>query len=52
MGARSRVPHPNVAPFATLGWGFCSFRHYAFDQPGPVLVNEPQKAELRVSKVS
>jgi putative transposase len=33
-------------------WAWSSFRHYAFDEPGPVLVNEPQKAELRVRKVS
>jgi hypothetical protein len=28
-------------------WSWNSFRHYAYDEPGPVLVNEPQKAELR-----
>src|SRR5205807_1495455 len=33
-------------------WTWSSFRHYAFDELGPVLVNEPQKAELRVRKVS
>lgn len=26
--------------------------HYATDETGPALVNEPQKAELRVRKVS
>jgi hypothetical protein len=33
-------------------WAGSSFRHYAYDEPGPVLVNEPQKAELRIKKVS
>ena len=33
-------------------WAWSSFRHYAYDEPGPVLVNEPQKAELRIRKVS
>jgi putative transposase len=33
-------------------WSWSSFRHYAYDEPGPVLVNELQKAELRVRKVS
>ena len=28
------------------------FRHYAYDEPGPVLVNEAQRAELRVRKIS
>ena len=33
-------------------WAWSSFRHYAYDEPGSVLVNEPQKAELRVREVS
>ncbi len=33
-------------------WRWSSFRHYAYDEPGLVLVNEPQKAELRVRKIS
>jgi len=33
-------------------WRWSSFRHYAYDEPGPVVVNEPQKAELRVRKIS
>ncbi len=33
-------------------WAWSSFRYYAFDEPRPVVVNEPQKAELRVRKVS
>ncbi len=33
-------------------WPWSSFRHYAYNEPGPVTVNEPQKAELRVRKVS
>lgn len=33
-------------------WGWSSFRHYAYGESGPVVVNEPQKAELRVRKIS
>ena len=33
-------------------WPWSSFRHYAYDEAGPVLVNEPHKAELRVRNVS
>ncbi len=33
-------------------WAWSSFRHYAYDESGPVLVNAPQKAELRIRKVS
>jgi putative transposase len=33
-------------------WVWSSFRYYAYDEPGPVLVNEAQKAELRIRKVS
>jgi putative transposase len=33
-------------------WDWSSFRHYANDEPGPVLLNEPQRAELRIRKVS
>lgn len=29
-----------------------SFRHYAYNEVGPVIVNEPQRAELRVRKIS
>jgi putative transposase len=32
-------------------WRWSSFRYYAYDEAGPVLVNEQQKAELRVRKV-
>jgi putative transposase len=32
-------------------WAWSSFRHYAYDEPGPVLVDEPQKAKLRIRKV-
>jgi len=27
-------------------------RHYAYDEAGPVLVNERQNAELRIRKIS
>jgi len=33
-------------------WRWSSFRHYAYNEPGPVMVNELQKAELRVRKIS
>jgi putative transposase len=33
-------------------WAASSFRHYAYGESGPVAVNEPQKAELRVRKIS
>ena len=33
-------------------WAWSSFRQYAYDAPGPVLVNEPQKAELKVRAVA
>ncbi len=33
-------------------WAWSSFRHYACDERGHVLVNEPQKADLQVRKVS
>ena len=33
-------------------WTWSSFRHYAYDEPGPVLVNEFQKAEVRITKAS
>ncbi len=33
-------------------WLWSSFRHYAYGEPGPVLVNEPQKAELHIRKIS
>ena len=33
-------------------WLWSSFRHYAYGEPGPVLVNETQKAELRIRKIS
>jgi REP element-mobilizing transposase RayT len=33
-------------------WLWSSFRHYAFGERGPVLVNEIQRAELTVRKIS
>ncbi len=33
-------------------WAWSSFRHYAYDERGHVLVNEPQKADLQLRKVS
>jgi hypothetical protein len=28
--------------------GVEQFRYYAYDEPGPVLVNEPRRAELKI----
>jgi len=33
-------------------WLWSSFRHYAYGERGPVLVNETRKAELRIRKMS
>jgi hypothetical protein len=33
-------------------WAWSSYRHYASGEAGPVLVNEPQRVEMRVRKVS
>jgi putative transposase len=33
-------------------WTWSSFRHYAEGEPGPVLVNQPQKAELHLRKIA
>ena len=33
-------------------WLWSSFRHYAYGERGPVLVDETQKAELRIRKIS
>ncbi len=33
-------------------WGWSSFRHYAYGERGPVLVNETRKAELHIRKIS
>jgi putative transposase len=33
-------------------WRWSSFRHYAYDEPGLVVVHEPQKIELRIRKIS
>jgi REP element-mobilizing transposase RayT len=33
-------------------WLWSSFRHYACGERGPVLVNETQKAELHIRKIS
>jgi putative transposase len=31
-------------------WGWSSFRHYAWAKPGPVVVNEPRPAELKIRR--
>jgi putative transposase len=33
-------------------WRWSSYAHYAAGEPGPVLVNEAQKAELRVRQIA
>jgi putative transposase len=33
-------------------WLWSSFRHYAYAEPGPVLVNEPRKAALTIRDVA
>jgi putative transposase len=33
-------------------WAWSSYRHYAYGEAGPVLVNEPRRAEMRVRKIS
>jgi putative transposase len=33
-------------------WLWSSFRHYAYGEPALVVVNEPQRAELRIRKIS
>jgi putative transposase len=32
-------------------WAWSSFRHYAYDEPGAVMVNEQQPAVLKIRKV-
>jgi putative transposase len=33
-------------------WRWSSFRHYVYDEAGPVVINETQKAELRIRNIS
>jgi putative transposase len=33
-------------------WLWSSFRHYAYGEPGPVLVNETRRAEFHIRKIS
>lgn len=33
-------------------WIWSSSRYYAYGEPGPVVINEPQRAELRIRKIS
>jgi putative transposase len=42
---RGLVPAPEQ-------WNWSSYRHYATGEPGPVLVNEVQTAELRVRQIA
>jgi len=43
--ARGLVPVPEQ-------WNWSSYRHYATGEPGPVLVNEARKAEIRVRQIA
>jgi putative transposase len=33
-------------------WPWSSYRHYAYGEAGPVVVNEPRRAEMQVRKIS
>jgi putative transposase len=33
-------------------WQWSSYRHYALGEPGPVLINEAQTAEMRVRQIA
>jgi putative transposase len=33
-------------------WAWSSFRHYAYQERGTVMVNEMERSELRVRKIS
>jgi hypothetical protein len=35
-----------------LQWRWSNSRHYAYDEPVPVLVDELQKAELHIREIS
>ena len=52
LGYMHRNPVKRGLALAPGDWAWSSYRHYAFEEPGPVLVNEGQKAELRIRKVS
>jgi hypothetical protein len=45
---RHRNPVVRGLVLAPEQWNWSSYRHYAFGERGPVLVNEAQKAEMRV----
>ncbi|MGC2447962.1 MAG: transposase [Candidatus Sulfotelmatobacter sp.] len=47
-----RNPIKRGLVLAPEDWAWSSYRHYAYDETGPLLVNEHQRAELRVRKIS
>ena len=47
-----RNPVKRGLVLAPQEWNWSSFRHYAYEEVGPVLVNEAQKAELLIRKIS
>jgi hypothetical protein len=50
--ARTRNPVTLGRVLAPEQREWSSFRHFAYSEPGPVMVNGPQKAELRIRKIS
>jgi putative transposase len=47
-----RNPVARGLALAPEEWKWSSFRHYVAGEPGPVLVNEARKAELRVHQIA
>jgi hypothetical protein len=43
-----RNPVKRGLVFGPDQWAWSSFRYYAYDEPGPVLVNEARRAELKI----
>ena len=55
-GGKLRYMHRNPVVRALVlapeQWNWSSYRHYALGERGPVLVNEAQKAEMRVRGIA
>jgi putative transposase len=47
-----RNPVKRGLVFEPEQWAWSSYRHYAYGEVGRVVVNEPQRAEMRVRKIS
>lgn len=52
LGYMHRNPVKRGLVFEPQQWRWSSFRHYAYSEPGAVLVNEPRKSEMKVRKIS